>query len=90
MRIPLMPCGVSTPCRSAEEVPAERVDSRRLSTSTRSSLPWNRPDIASLVSAREKSPKPYAIAPCSRKYGASVNPTMRRGSGFAPGYDALP
>ena len=30
----------------------------RDSTSTRSSLPWKRPDIASAVSVREKSPKP--------------------------------
>jgi hypothetical protein len=55
------------------------------STSTRSSLPWKREDIASAVRAREKRPKPYATAPCSRKYGASVKPTIKRGSSFASG-----
>ena len=39
----------------------------RDSTSTRSSLPWNREAIASTVSAREHRPKPYATAPRARK-----------------------
>src|SRR4029450_9701584 len=55
------------------------------STSTRSSFPWKPPAMASAVSVREKRPKPYATAPLWRKYGASVKPTILRGSRRAPG-----
>src|SRR5712691_11052588 len=60
------------------------------STSIRSSLPWKRPAIAYGFGLFSRSLTAEAMAGRfhgndERKYGASVNPTIRRGSRRAPG-----